>query len=81
MPLVSSVATSMFEPVGAGLTTCEAQMPGGPELVAISVRIGATANLYSAHAHFTEELEDNATVYYFDGYQTTIKRFTMTELS
>lgn len=33
----------------------------------------------AAQAHFTEELEDGITVYYFDGYQATIKRFNMTE--
>lgn len=35
----------------------------------------------AAQAHFTEEIEDGRTVYYFDGYQATIKRFNMTELS
>lgn len=35
----------------------------------------------AAQEHFTEEFEDNVTVYYFDGYQATIKRFNMTELS
>lgn len=35
----------------------------------------------AAQAYFTEEVEDGRTVYYFDGYQATIKRFNMTELS
>ena len=35
----------------------------------------------TAQAHFMEELEDGITVYYFDGYQATIKRFNMTEPS
>ena len=35
----------------------------------------------AAQAQFTEELEDGITVYYFDGYQATIKRFDMTELA
>lgn len=35
----------------------------------------------AAQAYFTEEFEDNTTVYYFDDYQATIKRFNMTELS
>ena len=34
----------------------------------------------AAQAYFTEEFEDNTTVYYFDDYQATIKRFNMTEL-
>lgn len=33
-----------------------------------------------AQAHFTEEIEAGITVYYFDGYQATIKRFNVTEL-
>ncbi len=33
-----------------------------------------------AQAYFTEELEDMASVYYFDGYEATIKRFGMTEV-
>ncbi|MBO0795953.1 MAG: hypothetical protein J2P36_34095 [Ktedonobacteraceae bacterium] len=35
----------------------------------------------AAQAYFTEELEAGITVYYFDDYQATIKRFNMTELS
>lgn len=35
----------------------------------------------AAQAHFTEEPEAGIIIYYFDGYQTTIKRFNMTELS
>lgn len=35
----------------------------------------------AAQAYFTEELEDGKTVYYFDGYQATIKRFNMTDVS
>ena len=34
----------------------------------------------AAQAYFTEELEDGATVYYFDGYAATIKQFGMTEV-
>ena len=34
----------------------------------------------AAQAYFTEELEDMATVYYFDGYEATIKKFAMTEV-
>jgi hypothetical protein len=34
----------------------------------------------AAQAYFTEELEDMATVYYFDGYEATIKQFGMTEV-
>ena len=34
----------------------------------------------AARAYFTEELEDMATVYYFDGYEATIKQFEMTEV-
>ena len=35
----------------------------------------------AAQAYFTGELEEGATVYYFDGYEATIKQFGMTELS
>lgn len=35
----------------------------------------------AAQAYFTEELEDGVTVYYIEGYQTTIKNISMTELS
>jgi hypothetical protein len=35
----------------------------------------------AAQEHFTEELEDGIVIYYFDGYQATIKRFNMTEPS
>jgi tyrosyl-tRNA synthetase len=35
----------------------------------------------AAQAYFTEELEDGVTIYYFDGCQTTIKDFNLTELS
>ena len=35
----------------------------------------------AAQAYFTEELEEGAIVYYFDGYEATIKQFGMTELS
>jgi hypothetical protein len=34
----------------------------------------------AAQAYFTQELEDRATVYYFDGYEATIKQFEMTEV-
>ncbi len=34
----------------------------------------------AARAYFTEELEDIASVYYFDGYAATIKQFGMTEV-
>lgn len=34
----------------------------------------------AAQAYFTEELEDMATMYYFDGYEATIKQFGMTEV-
>ena len=34
----------------------------------------------AAQAYFTEELEDMATVYYFDGYAATIKQLGMTEV-
>jgi hypothetical protein len=34
----------------------------------------------AAQAYFTEELEDMATVYYFDGYAATIKQVRMTEV-
>ena len=34
----------------------------------------------AAQAYFTEELEEGAIVYYFDGYEATIKRFGMTEV-
>jgi hypothetical protein len=34
----------------------------------------------AAQAYFTEELEDMATVYYFDGYEATVKQFAMTEV-
>lgn len=35
----------------------------------------------AAQTHFTEEIEAGITIYYFDAYQATIKRFNMTELS
>ena len=35
----------------------------------------------AAQAYFTEELEDGVTVYYIEGYQTTIKNISMTEHS
>jgi hypothetical protein len=35
----------------------------------------------AAQAHFKEEIEDGIAIYYFDGYQATIKRFNMTDLS
>lgn len=35
----------------------------------------------AAQVHFTEELEEGTAIYYFDGYQATIKRFNMTEPS
>ena len=35
----------------------------------------------AAQAYFTEELEDGATVYSFDGYAATIKQVRMTEVS
>lgn len=35
----------------------------------------------AAQLHFMEEIEAGITIYYFDGYQATIKRFNMTELS
>jgi hypothetical protein len=34
----------------------------------------------AAQAYFTEELEDRASVYYFDGYAATIKQVRMTEV-
>ena len=34
----------------------------------------------AAQAYFTEELEDGATVYFFDGYAATIKQVRMTEV-
>jgi hypothetical protein len=34
----------------------------------------------AAQAYFTEEVEDGATVYYFDGYAATIKQVRMTEV-
>jgi hypothetical protein len=35
----------------------------------------------AVQAYFTEELEDGATVYSFDGYAATIKQVRMTEVS
>lgn len=35
----------------------------------------------ASQAHFTEELEDGATVYSFDGYAATLKQVRMTEMS
>jgi hypothetical protein len=35
----------------------------------------------AAQAYFTEELEDGASVYSFDGYAATIKQVRMTEIS
>jgi len=35
----------------------------------------------AAQNYFKEGLEDDVTVYYFDGYQATIKHFNMTKLS